>query len=420
MPIADAELTRLATTFHTPLYVFDEASIRRQCRALKQAVGYSDSVIRYACKALTLGAVLRIIRDEGLWIDASSINEVHRALRAGFSPEEIYYTGEGATREVYRFLVEKGILVNCTSLDQMRLLASVKREGERLDCSLRINPGEGHGETTKTNTGGPSSKHGIWYEELDAALTLASASGLRLVGLHSHIGSGADLAHWLKIKDTTLALARRLPDLEFVNLGGGLPVVYDPSADEPMPLMEWGAALSASMEAFSAERGRRIRLVIEPGRFVVAESGLLLADVQSVKATPGFTFAVVNTGHNHNIRPAMYGSHHPIRFIARDGRAPGSSRDYVVAGYLCESGDVFTVAADGTLAPRAFPEIRVGDLMVMSHIGAYSHSMKNDYNSMNMPASVMIGPDGAVTLIERRGTLDDIMRREVEVRPDGR
>lgn len=420
MTLGDADLLRLASTYHTPLYIFDEGTIRARCREVKGCLTYPNSRVRYACKALTLGAVLRIVRDEGLWIDASSINEVHRALRAGFEPAQIYYTGEGATRDVYDFLVERDVLVNCTSIDQIRLLGALCAPGRTLRCSLRINPGEGHGETTKTNTGGPSSKHGIYFDQVEDAKAVAAGLGIRLIGVHSHIGSGADLGHWLAIKDRTLDIARTFPDLEFVNLGGGLPVVYDPSRDAPMPLAAWGAALSASMERFSREMGRDLRLFIEPGRFIVAESGLLLAEVQSVKRTPDYRFVIVNSGLNHNIRPAMYGSHHPIRFVPPEPRAPGPDLDYVVAGYLCESGDVFTVSLDGTLAPRPFPEIRVGDLMVMSHVGAYAHSMKSDYNSMNMPASVMVHPDGAVSVVERRGTLSDIVRREVEAFSEGR
>lgn len=413
----DASLLDLAHTYHTPLYVFDEATIRARCADLKAAITYPNHRIRYACKALTLQAILKIVRDEGLWIDASSLNEVHRALRAGFNPHEIYYTGEGATREVYGFLVEHGILINCTSIDQIRLLGAI-RPGHH--CSIRINPGEGHGETTKTNTGGPSSKHGIYFDQVAEAKAVAAGFGIRLVGVHSHIGSGTDLNHWLTIKDKTLAIAEGFPDLEFVNLGGGLPVVYNPATDQPMPLQAWGAALSSSMTAFSAKIGRDIRLFIEPGRYVVAEAGLLLAEVQAVKTTPGYRYAIVNTGLNHNIRPAMYGSWHPIRFIAHDGRAPGPVQDYVIAGYLCESGDVFTVAADGTLAPRPFPRLAVGDLMVMGHVGAYAHAMKSEYNSMNLPASVLIDRHGHPRVIERRGTLADIMRRELEAFEEGR
>ena len=419
--LEDDDLFRVASLYHTPLYIFYEQTIRERCAELKRCITYKNYKIRYACKALTLRAVLKIVREEGLWIDASSINEVHRALRAGFEPDEIYYTGEGATREVYGYLVDRGILINCTSIDQLRLLGSVKGEVTDLRCSIRINPGEGHGETNKTNTGGPSSKHGIYFDQVEDARAVAATLGIKLVGVHSHIGSGADdLAPWLRIKDKTLDIARGFPDLQFVNLGGGLPVVYHPTNDVRMPLAEWGAALSASMDLFSRELGKDVRLFIEPGRYVVAESGFLIAEVQSVKRTPDYNFVIVNTGLNHNIRPAMYGSYHPIRFVPRAPRPWAAEQDYVVAGYLCESGDVFTVKGDGTLDPRSFPPIHVGDLMVMSHVGAYSHSMKSDYNSMNMPASLMVYLDGSVSVIERRGNLSDIVRREVEAYSEGR
>lgn len=413
--LTDALLTELAATYHTPLYVFDETTIRARCKELTSAIPYADVKVRYACKALTLQAVLKIVREEGLWIDASSINEVHRALRAGFNPEEIYYTGEGATREIYSTLAKEGILVNCTSLDQLRLLGSVAPGSS---CSVRINPGAGHGETHKTNTGGPSSKHGIYFDQLDDAFAVAKENNLKLTGIHSHIGSGTDLGHWLKIKDKTLEFARRFPDLQFVNLGGGLPVVYNPETDKPMPLQAWGQALATSMEAFSKEMNRLIRLYIEPGRYVVAESGVLLAEVQAVKSTPDYDFAIVNTGLNHNIRPAMYGSYHPIRFLTTTPQT--TEKNYVIAGYLCESGDVFTVDATGTLQPRPFPQLHVGDVMVMGHIGAYSHAMKSEYNSMNLPASILVKTDGHPVVIERRGTLGDIMRRELEAYTLGR
>ena len=417
----DALLRALVEKYHAPLYVFDEAAIRTRCREVKAAVPYARTNVRYACKALSLQAVLKIMLDEGMWIDASSINEVHRALHAGFTPEKIYYTGEGATLGVYQDLVARDILVNCTSIDQIHLLG--KAGGTR--CSLRLNPGEGHGANTQTNTGGPSSKHGIYYDQFEDALAVAADYGIKVTTLHSHIGSGTDLAHWLRIKDRTLDFARRLPDLDTVNLGGGLPVVYDAAHDKPMPIRRWGKALAESMEAFSAEMGREIALQIEPGRYLVAASGLLLAEAQAVKSTvgaaegAGYNFVIVNTGLNHNARPALYGSYHPIRFIAHEERPAGETKPYVIAGYLCESGDVFTVDAGGTLKPREMPEIAVGDIMVMAGIGAYSHSLKSEYNSMNLPASVMIGADGTPRLIERRGTLADIMRRELEVYEDG-
>ena len=346
--IQDNILRDLAKKYNTPLYVFEEDIIRAKCRELRSAITYKNFKIRYACKALTLQAILRIMLDEGLWVDASSINEVHRALRAGFNPQEIDYTGEGATAAVYEFLVDKGVLINCTSLDQLHLLGSVKRGHY---CSIRINPGKGHGENDKTNTGGPSSKHGIYRDQIEDAKSIARSYGLNIIGVHSHIGSGSkteEWKQWNEINDIVLAIARGFGDgLEFVNLGGGLPVPYEPD-EQPMDVRQWGWELSQSMQRLADDLNKDIRFFIEPGRFLVAECGLLLADVQSVKRTPaegdarGYNYAIVNTGLNHNVRPAMYRSYHDIRFLS-DAGEPGPVKEYVVAGYLCEFGDVFTI-----------------------------------------------------------------------------
>lgn len=408
----DATLIRaLAEQYHTPLYVFVESTVRTRCRDLKEAITYPQTVVRYACKALTLRAILEIIKDEGLWIDASSLNEAKRALMAGFEPHQIRYTGESASVPVFSELLEMKIPMNCSSLDQMRLLGQL---APGTSLSVRINPGEGHGANNKVNTGGPSSKHGIYIDQIDSIRSLAREFNLHIEGIHTHIGSGTDLDHWLRIKDLTLALAKTFDDLDFVNLGGGLPVVYNPATDSPMPLKEWGARLTESFQAFSSEYGKDVQLQIEPGRYVVAECGYLLSEVQNIKETPLYTFALLNTGFNHNPRPAMYGSYHPLEVVTRDGRPCGPERDYVVAGYLCESGDVFTRDEHGSLIPRSLPELQLGDIVVMGLVGAYSHAMKSDYNSMNMPASVLLGQDGSVRVIERRGTLEDVMRREIE------
>ncbi len=413
--IQDERLIKMADSYETPLYVFEEAVIRSKCRELMEAITYPQTIIRYACKALSLNAILKIIRTEGLWVDASSLNEALRAIRAGFLPQEIFYTGEGASLAVYEQLVKLGVFINCTSLDQIRLLGKVP---ECEDFSIRINPGEGDGETNKTNTGGPSSKHGIYFDQIDEAKSIAQAHGLRIIGVHAHIGSGGhDIKPWLRIKDITLRIASGFPDLQFVNLGGGLPVVYDQAKQKPMSVKDWGKALSEGMAEFSKKMGREITLQIEPGRYIVAHSGSLLAEVQAIKTTPEYRFAIVNTGLNHNVRPSMYGSFHPIRFVRRHPSPGNGKHQYVVAGYLCESGDVFTVKSDGSgvLEPREFQELNVGDLMIMGCVGAYSHSMKNEYNSMSLPASVLVRADGSVKAIERRGTLDDIMQRELEL-----
>ena len=407
----DTLVRELVAKYHAPLYVFEEDIIRRQCRKLKSVIKYENTIIRYACKALTLQAVLKIIHDEGIWIDASSLNEVKRALLAGFKAEQILYTGENCSRLVFSELLTLGVSLNCSSLDQVRMIGKL---APKSSVSIRVNPGEGHGANNKTNTGGPSSKHGIYYDQVDEIRSILKEYSLNLVGIHAHIGSGTDLTHWLRIKNKTFEFAKQFEDLRFIDLGGGLPVVYNPETDTPMPLEEWGTQLTEGMRTFNKEYGKEVQLQIEPGRYLVAECGSLLGEIQNLKTTPSYNFVVMNTGFNHNPRPAMYGSYHPISFVSGDGREMTGEKEYVVAGYLCESGDVFTVEEGGVLAPRKFPELKLGDIMVMGNIGAYSHSMKSDYNSMNFPASVMIFHDGSVRVIERRGILEDVMRREME------
>ncbi len=401
----------LALKYHSPLYVFFESTVRKRCQELKSALAYPHSTIRYACKALTLKAILEIIKDEGLWIDASSLNEAKRALLAGYQAQHVQFTGESASVSVFTELESLGIDMNCSSLDQMRLWGRLF-PGSKV--SFRLNPGEGHGANNKVNTGGPASKHGIYIDQLDAVRATLKEHDLKLMGIHAHIGSGTDLSHWLRIKDITLEVASQFDDLTFINLGGGLPVVYNPDTDTRMPLQEWGGRLSDSFASFSKDYGKDVRLEIEPGRFVVAECGYLIAEIQNIKTTPDYEFILLNTGFNHNPRPAMYGSFHPIVAVSSDGRELAGERQYVVAGYLCESGDVFTRSESGELLPRSFPEVKVGDFMVMGLVGAYSHAMKSEYNSMNLPASVLIHSDGSQRVIERRGTLEDIMRRENE------
>jgi diaminopimelate decarboxylase len=410
MTLSHSDIRKLANQYHTPLYVFEESTIRARCREVKEAISYPNTTIRYACKALTLQAILKIIQDEGIWIDASSLNECKRAALAGYHANQIAYTGESASAAVFTELLSMGVEMNCSSLDQMRLLGRIA-PGSKL--SVRVNPGEGHGANNKVNTGGPSSKHGIYIDQLEGVLSIAQQYSLQINGIHTHIGSGTDLSHWLRIKDITLAIAKGFDDLDFVNLGGGLPVIYNPETDSPMPLKEWGARLTESFQQFSKEYGKQIQLQIEPGRYFVAECGTLLAEVQNLKETPSYTFALLNTGFNHNPRPAMYGSYHPLEVVARDERTQGPLRSYVVAGYLCESGDVFTRSEDGSLLPRMLPTMALGDIVAMGLVGAYSHPMKSDYNSMNMPASILVSPDGSARMIERRGTLEDVMRREL-------
>jgi diaminopimelate decarboxylase len=275
---------------------------------------------------------------------------------------------------------------------------------------LRINPGFGHGHHNKVNTGGESSKHGIWHKDLPLAMEAIRKYGLRLVGLHMHIGSGVDYEHLERVSHTMVALVKSGGhDIEAISTGGGLSVNYrdtDPVVDTANYFGVWDAA-RREIEAFL---GHPVGLEIEPGRYLMAEAGLLLARVMATKAMGRNHFVLVDAGFNDLMRPAMYGSYHAISVVPLDGgvRSPQKT---LVAGPLCESGDVFTQEEGGVVSPRLMPAAEVGDLVVFHDTGAYGAAMSSNYNSRPLAAEVLLDGDSE-RLIRRRQTIEDLMSLE--------
>jgi diaminopimelate decarboxylase len=276
---------------------------------------------------------------------------------------------------------------------------------------LRINPGFGHGHSRKTNTGGDASKHGIWYETLSDSLERIDRHDLDLVGLHMHIGSGTDFEHLRQVCDAMVAQVRAAGrDLRAISGGGGIPVPYrdgDPAIDVGELFRLWDEARKRIEDL----QGHAVQLEIEPGRYVMAEAGVLLARLRAVKDQGKNRFWIVDAGFNDLARPVMYGAYHAISLV-RDGESVlGDRRGTVVGGPLCESGDVFTQEEGGLIAPRALPAGRVGDLVVIHDAGAYAASMASNYNTRPLAPEVLI-EEGAARLIRRRQTVDDLLALE--------
>lgn len=314
-------------------------------------------------------------------------------------------------RETVASVVNNAIAVNAGSLDMLRRLGEAA-PGHRV--WLRINPGFGHGHSYKTNTGGDHSKHGIWFSDVPHAIDLIRRYGLDLVGLHMHIGSGADYAHLSRVCDAMVASVRALAhDIQAISAGGGLPVPYrdgDPDIDATQYFNLWNAA----RREIERHLGHAVQLEVEPGRFLVAGSGTLVCEVHAVKQTPQHRFALVNAGFNDLARPSIYGSYHGISVIP--GRAeddvPRAEAEFAVAGPLCEAGDVFTQGPDGAIVHRLIPEPRPGDLMTFHDVGAYGAAMSSNYNSRPLAPEVLI-EDGTPRLIRRRQTMQDLLALEV-------
>ena len=402
-------LRTLAAEHGTPLWIYDAVVIRERIAALA-----AFDTIRFAQKACSNTHILRLMREHGVKVDAVSRGEILRALRAGYDakgePSGIVFTADLLDEATLATVVEHGVPVNAGSIDMLHQLGA-RSPGHRV--WLRINPGFGHGHSNKTNTGGEHSKHGIWHSELGAALAAISQHGLKLVGLHMHIGSGVDYKHLERVCGAMVNLVREAKtaghDLHAISAGGGLSIPYrdgDPTVDTEHYFGLWDAARKEA----EAVVGHTLALEIEPGRFLVAESGLLLAEVRATKPAGRNHFVLVDAGFNELMRPAMYGSHHHISVIANSPR-DGSVRPSVVAGPLCESGDVFTQGDGGVVLPRELPEAQVGDLLVIHDTGAYGASMSSNYNSRPLAAEVLI--DGETSrLIRRRQTVEELLALE--------
>lgn len=425
-----AQLYDWARDHGTPLWVYDAATIRDRIAALRRF-----DTIRFAQKANANIHILRLMRAEGVLVDAVSEGEIRRALAAGYGSasdtggrhpathhgSDIVFTADVLTPSTLETVVAHDIPVNAGSIDMLHQLGA-RRPGHRV--WLRINPGFGHGHSNKTNTGGENSKHGIWHTDLPEALAVIRATGLQLIGLHMHIGSGVDYHHLQEVCHAMVTLAARVDlPLQAISAGGGLSIPYrdtEPRIDTAHYYQLWHAARQAIEQA----RGHAIHLEIEPGRYLVAEAGLLMAEVRATKTMGRQHFTLVDAGFNDLMRPSMYGSYHGIRVVPglHRGNTPispdlGTTPPHatVVAGPLCESGDVFTQSEGGVVQTRELPAAQVGDLMIFDNAGAYGASMSSNYNSRPLAPELLLETDGQVRLIRRRQTMDELLALETDV-----
>ncbi|WP_313668864.1 diaminopimelate decarboxylase [Atlantibacter sp.] len=403
-------LLRLPAEFGCPVWVYDASIIRRQIAQLQ-----AFDVVRFAQKACSNIHILRLMREQGVKVDSVSLGEIERALAAGYDPkqhpDDIVFTADVIDAATLERVRDLQIPVNAGSVDMLDQLGSVS-PGHRV--WLRVNPGFGHGHSQKTNTGGENSKHGIWYSDLPQALAVMQQHGLKLVGIHMHIGSGVDYGH---LEQVCGAMVRQVvefgQDLEAISAGGGLSIPYR-EGEEAIDTAHYFGLWNAAREQIARHLGHAVKLEIEPGRFLVAEAGVLVAQVRSVKNMGSRHFVLVDAGFNDLMRPAMYGSYHHITALAADGRdlTDAQTVDTVVAGPLCESGDVFTQQEGGKVETRALPAVTTSDYLVFHDTGAYGASMSSNYNSRPLLPEVLFD-SGAAKLIRRRQTIEELLALEL-------
>ena len=413
-PVPRAQITadvaaEVRRRFGTPCYVYDRAALEGAARAALAFPAPFGLTVRYAMKANPSRGILTLFRDLGLHVDASSDYEVERALRAGFAPDRVQLTSQMPSRAL-REHVARGVLFNACSLHQLEEFGRVAPGGE---VSVRMNPGLGTGSTKRTNTGGPASSFGIWHEAMGEVVAIARRHRLRVRRLHSHVGSGTDPEVWKRCARMTLDLVQALPEVAIVNLGGGFKVGRMP--EEPsVDLVDVGAHVRREIEEFRARDGRPLHLEIEPGTFLVANAGAIVASCVDVVDTgaEGYLFAKLDAGMPEITRPSLYGAQHPIDVLAR-GREQAA---VVFVGPCCESGDILTPAPGDpeALAPRWGPRPEIGDLVVVGGAGAYCAGMATiNYNSYPQAPEAMLGSDGRLTLLRRRQAPEQVWQNEV-------
>lgn len=419
-PLIDASQAKsLAESFGTPVYLYDENRLRASADAVLNFPNAFGLTARFAMKACPNKRILALFDSLGLHIDASSGHEVKRAIHAGIDPKKISLSAQEIPEDLNE-LLDLGIEFNACSLRQIERFGQIRPSGA---LGIRFNPGSGSGGNNRTNVGGVSSSFGIWHESVPEVKALCEDYDLVVKRIHTHIGSGSDPEVWLKVALMNFQLVEQFASVHTLNLGGGYKVGRMPG-EVSTDLQVIGKPVREAFEAFAEKTGREIHCEIEPGTFLTANAGGILAEVHDLVHTgsEGYQFIKLNTGMTELLRPSIYGAQHPITIFssetARAETANSNSEEqaYVVVGHCCESGDILTPAPGDPelLAPRNFSSVALGDLVLIGGTGAYASAMTpKHYNSYPEAAEVLLGSDGEARLIRQRQALESLWENEL-------
>jgi len=397
----------LAKIYDTPLYVISEKRIQDNYNRLYGALANNYKYVRiyYAAKANTNLNVLRVLQSQGAYLDTVSPGEVFLALSSGFTPDRILFTGTNVRNDELKMLADANITINVDSQSELDRLLKISVPQI---LSVRVNPEVGAGHHNHCITAGPESKFGLWEEEVIQAYAIAQRARVERFGIHMHIGSGIlEFEPYVQAVEKLLSTAKRVHkevgiDFEFIDIGGGFGVPYKPKEKE-FDVQEFSNKVVNLFKNKTKDYGLgKPFLFVEPGRYLVADACILLTTVNTVKVTPSRKFAGVDAGFNTLLRPAMYGSYHPI--LVANNLTAASTETYDIAGPICESGDL--LAKD-----HSVPYINEGDLLAVLNAGAYGYSMSSQYNSRPRAAEVLIR-GGKPLLVREREQLKDLVANQ--------
>ncbi len=391
----------LIEKYGSPLYIYNESVLRKRCREMTSLIRYNDYRANYSIKANSNLTLLRIILEEGLNADAVSPAEIHLLLMAGFKPSQILYICGNMSKDEMLYAINKGITISADSISQFKFFALLNPGGS---IAVRINPGIGTGHHKKVVTGGNNTKFGIDIELIPEIIQIAKEANIRIRGINHHIGSlFMEPEYYVKSAENLLEVATSFKGLDFIDFGGGFGIPYrKQEGQQRLNISDLSEKLTTLINGWTEQNADYPAFMTEPGRYIVAECGLILGMVNAIKASHGKKYIGTDIGFNVLARPVMYGSHHDIE-IYREGRLvkDGSASKVSVVGNICESGDIIT-------EDRELPLTQEGDIIGIMDAGAYGYSMSSNYNCRLRPAEVLIGLDGKDTLIRRRDSLEDI------------
>jgi diaminopimelate decarboxylase len=401
LQLSHQQLTDIARQFGTPLYVYHAERIQQQYEKLLTAFQGTNARFFYAAKALTNINILRYINHIGCNVDCSSINEVKLALRAGFAPQNILYTSNNIAFEEIEEARQAGVHINIDSLSNLRKFG--EKYGHSYPVGVRLRPNIMAGGNLKISTGHGASKFGVPLENLQEVLEVMQETGLHIRTLHIHTGSEIkDVEVFARGIEVLFGIVHHFPELEVLDLGGGLKVPYLPG-EAGTDIDRLGKKVNEEFQWFREKYNRNLQVWFEPGKFMVSECGYFITRVNVVKPAGDILFAGVDSGLNHFIRPMFYGSYHEIENITNPY---GNPKPYNVVGNICET--------DNFAENRLLPEVREGDLLVFRNAGAYCFEMSSQYNSRFRPAEIMV-KDNQAHLIRKREVMNDLLKNQVEI-----
>jgi diaminopimelate decarboxylase len=413
--IGGADTVELAKEFGTPLYVFDEASLRQKCAEFKREFSqrYADTTVIYACKAFINKALLAIFREEGLGLDVVSGGELSIAHSVDFPLNNVYFHGNNKSAEELELALEWGVgRIVVDNFHELKMLAEIAQaKGKKPDILLRISPGVEARTHRYTATGAVDTKFGFpMAHGKEAVASALSLPEVKLLGLHFHIGSGIfGVEPYQQAIDVILGFAAEMKrdnnfELRELDVGGGFALQYTVDSPAP-PISAYAQVIASSVTKKCKELGLPLpRLVVEPGRSIVGQAGVALYTAGVVKDIPGVRcYVSVDGGMADNIRPALYGAKHEA--VVANRMSDKDTNKVTIAGKFCESGDVL-------IEDIALPPVSAGDIIAVADCGAYCLPQGSNYNASLKPAVVLV-KDGKARLIRRRETLDDLMRYDL-------